>query len=289
MSTSKELFELSVNAGSDLSSNQFYLVKRSAGVLALCSTAGERPLGVLQDDPAASGRSGLVRVAGLTKVELGGTVTQDAPLTVDANGKAVAAGDGPGFIWGFANEAGSSGEIINAIIGLAGAGGPLSKGVIQLPLAVARELGSNEYVNTAGDAGVLSNDTTPLIEAANPGTDQVTRLNWAATNVDKIAWQVALPQDLNAAYPVTLHTLSKMAGATDTPAITWEAFWGEGDSDSGSAATPALSATLAEQIATIAAADVLAHPNVLNVTLVPGAHGTDIAYLYGAWIEYTRA
>lgn len=289
MATAKDLFDLSVNAGSDLSSNQYYLVKRSGGNLAVCSVAGERPLGVLQDDPAASGRSGLVRCGGLTKVILGGTVAQDALLTVDANGKAVSAGDAGGWVWGTANEAGSANEIISALIGLHGAGvGQKSKGLIQLPLALARELATNEYVNTAGDAGVLSNDTTPVLEAVNPGTDQATRLGWAASNNDKIAWQIAIPQDLDSASPITVHTYAKMSGATDTPVWTFEAFFGEGDTDAGGA-TGAVSATLAEQTPlSIAAADVPAAPNILTLTLVPGAHTSDSAYLYGAWIEYSK-
>ena len=287
MSTAKELFELSVPAGSDLSANQHYLVKRSGGNLTLCSVAGERPLGVLQDDPAAANRAGLVRIAGLTKVQAGGTITQDQPLTVDAAGKAVAAGDGGGYVWGIANEGGSSGEIINALIGMQGVGYGAAKGIIQLPLAAARELAANEYINAAGDAGVLAVDTTPLIEAVNAGTDQATRLAWAAANVDKLAWQVALPAGLDPAAAVTMHTYGKMAGATDTPVWTWEVFANEGDADAGGV-SGAMSAALAEQTLSVTAGDVPAGNGVLTVTLVPGAHGTDIAYLYGAWIEYTR-
>lgn len=286
MSTSKELFDLSVTAGSDLSSNQFYIVKRSGGNLAVCSVAGERALGVLQDDPSASGRVGLVRVAGLSKVQYGGTISQDDALVTDASGKAVAVTAAGGHVIGIANKAGVTGDIGEVL--LFGNLGPIGYGkkTIQLPLAAFRELSSNEYINTAGDGGVLSNDTTPLLEAVNPGTDQCTRLNWAASNSDKIGVQIALPSDLDAAQAITLHTYAKMAGATDTPTLTWEVFFNEGDTDAGGA-TAALSASLAEQSVTVAAGDVPAAPGVLSLTLTPGAHTTDIAYLYGAWLEYT--
>jgi hypothetical protein len=286
MSTAKELFDISVAAGSDLSAKQFYIVKRSGGNLAVCSTAGERALGVLQDDPAASGRTGVVRCGGLSKVIYGGTVSQDDLLTTDASGKAVAVAASGGRVLGRANKAGVLNDIGEVLMfgaeGWVGAG----KKTIQLPLAVARELASNEYVNTAGDAGVLSNDTTPVLEAINPGTDQAVRLRWASSNNDKIGWQIALPSDLDDSAAITLHTFGEMAGATDTPTLTWEAFFGKGDTDAGGA-TAALSSTLAEQSVTVAAGDVLAAPNFLALTLTPGAHTTDALHLYAAWIEYT--
>lgn len=122
MSTAKDLFDLSVAAGSDLSSNQFYAVKRTAGSLALCSVAGERALGILQDDPGEAGRAGLVRVAGLSKAVYGGTITQDAQVAVDAAGKIVAATATDVSI-GIANKAGVDGDIGEVL--LFGPNGPI--------------------------------------------------------------------------------------------------------------------------------------------------------------------
>ncbi len=85
---------------------------------------------------------------------------------------------------------------------------------------------------------------------------------------------------------MTLHTYAKMAGSTDTPTMTWEAFFNEGDTDAGGA-SGALSDSLAEQSVTVASGDVAAAPGALSLTLTPGAHGTDILYLYAAWLEYT--
>lgn len=285
MAVERTLFEISNDAGSDLSSKQYYLVKRSGGNLALCDTAGERPLGILQDDPDASGRSGLVAVGGLSKVILGGTVAQDDLLTTDANGKAVAVSDDGGFAFGVANRAGVASDIIDCLMFAQGYGS--AKGVIPLLLTSARELSSNDIINAAGNGGLLAKDTTPILEAINAGTDQQLQLNWASSNSDALTWQVPLPQDLDPSAAITLHARAKMAGATDTPTLTWAAFFGIGDTNCGGA-TAALSSTVSEVTRSIAASDVASPPGELTVTLTPGAHTTDALYLYSAWIEYTR-
>lgn len=287
MSTAKDLFDLSVAAASDLSAKQYFLVKRSSGQLAVCTVAGEKVFGVLQDDPDAAGRAGLVRLAGLTKVQFGGTIAQDDRLVTDANGKAVAIDGAGGHVIGIANKAGVAGDVGEALLfGPWGTGVGYGKKTIQLPLSQAREMASNEYQALAAHGGIMANDSTPILEAVNPGTDQATRLRWAASDVNKIGWHVSLPSDLDAASAITLHTYANMAGSTDTPTLTWEAFFNVGDSDAGGA-TAALSTTLAEQSVTIAAGNVPAAPGVLALTLTPGAHGTDAAHLYGAWLEYT--
>lgn len=287
MAVERALFERSVAVGSDLSSNQYYLVKRSGGVLALCDTAGERPLGILQDDPDTAQQAGRVQVIGLSKVVAGGTIAQDDLLTTDANGKAVAVGDTGGFAFGYADEAGVANDIITCMLFGAAASAVGGKGVIQLPLVQARELSTNQIINAAGNGGLLAVDSTPILQAINAGTDQQLRLNWAASNSDKIAWHIVLPQDLDPSADMILHTRAYMAGATDTPVLTWQAFFNVGDTDAGGA-TAALGAALAEQTRTIAAADVPSPPGELSLTLTPGAHTTDALYLHSAWIEYVR-
>jgi hypothetical protein len=66
-----------------------------------------------------------------------------------------------------------------------------------------------------------------------------------------------------------------------------QAFFGVGDTECG-APTPTIAQARAEYKVAIAAADVAAHPELLNISLVPGAHAGDVLYLDGAWIEYTR-
>ena len=81
-------------ASGDLSSNQYCFVKLdSNGKLALCAS-GDLAFGVLQDAPSAAGRAGRVCIDGVTKVVVGGSITQGATVVSDASGRAVASGSG---------------------------------------------------------------------------------------------------------------------------------------------------------------------------------------------------
>lgn len=163
----------------------------------------------------------------------------------------------------------------------------LSTGFINLPLAAAREITTNDYVNTAGDAGVLSKNTTPILERVNGATDKKTRIAWAASNNDEIAWDFAYPPDLDDAAAITINFIALSAGATDTPVLTVSFFEGIGDTNAGGN-TAALGAAAAKKSVTIAAGDVGAYPNAASVSVLTGAHTTDAVYLLAAWVEYTR-
>ena len=289
MGRASEAFSASWPAAGDLSTKQYYLVEQNdAGEVAVATVAGQRVIGVLQrDDAAAQGRAAAVQFGGIAKVKCGGTVDEDDWLISNASGQAIASADG-GFVIGRALEAGASGDVITVILATSGGGGyNASKGWIQLPLADARELSSDDIINTAGAGGVLTKDTTPILEATNTSTDRKLRLNWAAGNADKVCWDVALPPDLDDTQAMTLHAYAKMGGATNTPTLTWTAFFNTGDADAGGA-TAALSATLAEVTRTLAAGDVPAPPGGLTVTLHPGTHANDAVLVNNCWIEYTR-
>lgn len=161
-------------------------------------------------------------------------------------------------------------------------------GYLPLPLAAAREIGSNDIINTAGDAGVLSKNTTPIFERVNAATDTQLRLNWAATNVDEITWSVVSPPDLDDAAAVEVHLLAAMESTNDTPVVAVKFFEGIGDSNAGGNTAAVTGATMAEYSVSIAHGDIAASPKPWSISLVPAAHGTDKLYVYGAWIEYTR-
>lgn len=86
---------------------------------AMASSNTDPLIGVSDKMGASSGGMADVIRAGLGGVELGGTVTAGAPLTADANGKAIvctaAAGETRRII-GFAEEPGVDGDIIDAWI-----------------------------------------------------------------------------------------------------------------------------------------------------------------------------
>lgn len=130
----------------------------------------------------------------------------------------------------------------------------------------------------------------PFLQRVNGATDRAMRLAWPVSDVTllQLLGGVPKPPDFSAAADITIHFMAKMAGATDTPTLgigTWD---GEGDTEVVDT-SGALSDSLAEVIATIGNADLAAPPGFLNFRVTPGAHTTDILYIYSAWIEYTRS
>lgn len=166
-------------------------------------------------------------------------------------------------------------------------GANLGKGHIPLDITTAKIISGDAIGNTT--EGLLPDgNTAPLLARVNGATDKALRLAWAASSSVEVQFApISYPGDLDDTAAVTVHFLAAMAGATDTPTLTVGYFEGVGDTDAGGA-TGALSASVAEVSRSIAAGDVGAHPKAANITVTPGAHTTDILYLYAAWVEYTR-
>lgn len=75
--------DLLIPAGADLSALRFYPVKlNGSGALVAATTAGEQPLGILQNAPA-NGAIGRVRISGVSRVILGDTLTQGMKIAVE--------------------------------------------------------------------------------------------------------------------------------------------------------------------------------------------------------------
>lgn len=100
-------------AAVDLSTKQYALVKASVDGSIVLGTEGSVAF-ALQDNPRA-GRNGTIATAGITKVQLGGTVAMFSPLECDANGHAVAALSG-GNVVGIACYAGVAGDVGRMIV-----------------------------------------------------------------------------------------------------------------------------------------------------------------------------
>jgi hypothetical protein len=89
MATQQETLDVTIEAGSDLSSSQFLFMQVNAsGQLALAGT-NEKPIGVLMNKPAAQGRAGEVRVYGIAKVTAGGTISANDAVGANSAGQAV--------------------------------------------------------------------------------------------------------------------------------------------------------------------------------------------------------
>jgi hypothetical protein len=139
----------------------------------------------------------------------------------------------------------------------------------------------------AGNGGILASDTTPVMEAINAATDGCQRLNWVGGNSDQVVFQIPLPPDIDVTADVVLHVRAAMAGASDTPDITVDSFFNEGDTKVVDTISAITGTSYAEYLGTIGNADVPAGAQILTIGLTPGTHATDALFLTGLWIEYT--
>jgi hypothetical protein len=116
MSFNAQGIDLTFNAGSDLSAQQYRIVKLTSSDLAVANATDLNQVGVLQDNGgSAAGRPSLVRVFGPSKVKLGGTVVKGDRLTSDASGNAIVAASTKQVV-GIAMTAGVSGDIGNMFV-----------------------------------------------------------------------------------------------------------------------------------------------------------------------------
>lgn len=94
---SKEIYgglDISLAAAAAYTAKQYYAVDvDSSGNAILCSAAGQRVLGILQDAPA-SGAQGCIRVQGVTKWVAGDVVAKGAAIKTDSSGRCVTAQGG---------------------------------------------------------------------------------------------------------------------------------------------------------------------------------------------------
>lgn len=114
MSTQTQGNYYSAEAAADLSTKKYYIVKTdSTGKIVLSSAATDKHLGVLFNEPTL-GKTADVAIAngnGSGKVIAGGTITKDAYITSDANGKAVATTTVNDLVLGQAHESAVDGDI----------------------------------------------------------------------------------------------------------------------------------------------------------------------------------
>jgi len=77
MSTEQRILDVSYPAAEDLSADQFRFVVLASGQVRRPDSGTERPLGVLQNNPAA-GEAASVRIEGISKLRAGGAITEGA-------------------------------------------------------------------------------------------------------------------------------------------------------------------------------------------------------------------
>lgn len=114
MSTYDNMQTVSLEAGADLSSSQYFFVSVSADGQIDATGDGAHADGVLQNNPDAAGKAAEVAIGGIVKVICGSTVTRGGPVSSDASGEAVDSATGD-VILGTALETGSDGAVIRMI------------------------------------------------------------------------------------------------------------------------------------------------------------------------------
>lgn len=118
MSYSENYQSISINANTDLSTKQYYLMtvtnSSGEGRAAVCGD-GALAVGVLYNTPAAAGRPATIAISGVVKVKTGGVITAGGFVASSASGTGVAAASGD-VIFGIALETAASGDIIPVLI-----------------------------------------------------------------------------------------------------------------------------------------------------------------------------
>lgn len=114
MATVQSQVCVSLEAGQDLSTQQFRFVTLASDGQVDPTGDGLYATGVLQNAPAAAGHAASVAISGITKVVCGGNITRGNPVSSDSTGRAVAVGTGD-VVLGQALETGSTGRIISIL------------------------------------------------------------------------------------------------------------------------------------------------------------------------------
>lgn len=114
MATNQSQVCVTLEAGADFSSKQFFFVSVSADGQIDPTGDGAYAVGVIQNDPDTAGKAATVCIAGITKVICGGNVTRGGPVASDAAGEAVNAASGD-VILGEALETGVDGQVISIL------------------------------------------------------------------------------------------------------------------------------------------------------------------------------
>ncbi|MDD5774372.1 MAG: DUF2190 family protein [Candidatus Omnitrophica bacterium] len=160
------------------------------------------------------------------------------------------------------------------------------QGFVPLSLMAFREAASMAVGNAAANGGLLASDTTPILQPINGATDGCQEIVWAASNNDPIITTIALPPDLDDSADLVLHSRIVSGGTTDAVGFTVDTWFNENDTKVSDTSQTNQTATWAEKITTIAAADVPAGAQTVTISLTPVAHTTDTMAVSAVWLEY---
>lgn len=102
-------------ADADLSTKQYYVAKLTSTGVVLAAAITNVVHGVIQNKPV-SGAPVSLRVAGVSKVKSGGTVTKGSPVYLKADGTVEAAATSTARLIGTALSSGASGDVVPVLL-----------------------------------------------------------------------------------------------------------------------------------------------------------------------------
>lgn len=172
MAIERSALSWSVIAGADLSAKQFFACKLNSSKNAVVCGAGEAMTAGVNLGEPESGEAASFGLVGIFPVILGGSVTALDPITPDSAGEFVTA-YGNDAVAGIVLEAGSDGEVVNALI-LPQLKVPMGS-VIAIPVTLAK-LANGDIVTTItpGYAGRISKMEFVVTDPATTGSKAAT-------------------------------------------------------------------------------------------------------------------
>ena len=113
--------DVNFRAGGDISAahQRAVLIDGERQVNVITNANAQVPMGILQNDPNASGQGATLRMLGVSRAELGGTVTANQPLSIDNSGRLISApwespiGTADLYVFAWALEGGAISEVID--------------------------------------------------------------------------------------------------------------------------------------------------------------------------------
>lgn len=106
---------ITLPAAADHSSNQYKFMKIDSAGRAALAGEGDKPIGVLQDAPAAIDRPCRICVAGVSKVKMAASMTKGVEISCNSSGIATTVGSGDDWSMGFAIGAGGT-NLLDAML-----------------------------------------------------------------------------------------------------------------------------------------------------------------------------
>jgi hypothetical protein len=159
-------------------------------------------------------------------------------------------------------------------------------GHVDLPLNSFRETASGDVGDTTANGGVLSSNTTPILEGS--GSTNAQRINWATGNVDPISASITLPPDFDGTAACSIGLICASGGTTNDFDAVIITNW-DGGADVSDTVVDAAATAVHVSSAAVAAADIPDVPLSVSVTITPPTHATDAFFLYGVRIRYDKA